>query len=265
MQRDFLYNGEQVLIDTVHDATKVITSSKGVTYNLPNAHYVVDSETTSLEIQHMVFRSKRLRCGDPYCIVSNSEECSVDEELVRRDLFRVVNPFSVRERLVGNRIQVRVAPSEQGPEAGADGLLVALNGVQMDQKGRCTYSVKLNQLDDDGLDELVYAVHARSHNVQCTYPSKIALPRDFRYVVSVKQQAGRFFLRIVLYKRNSALERYVIVFRGRADNPEMVIDGPDELVEVFAEFVPREAGARKSWADVSINGHGVSFPFRRRE
>jgi hypothetical protein len=267
-----LYSGEEVELSTKHDGVKITASTGQAVYVVPKGRYVVGPGVTSLVVEHVRFKSGPLQCASPYCLVNSPEMRPIEEVIVSKQEYRVEEPFSIEERVSGNSIRARVFPRIEDIDTSK--ICVSVNGRPMTLREE-RYSLRLGQLEDEDFEQLVFCVAYGS--IQYKYISSLACPREFRYSMGVETRAGKYYLRITIFRRAGQTRTFSLRFKSpiegeegrkghgtfRVPKREMEVESVDDVMELFFEFLLPEEGrpSKKVRLRLDVNSCSLSTSF----
>lgn len=250
-------------------------------YITTNKAYYVSSAAQALRFDYLEF-TKKPECSEKYCL-SNALNTS-EEVILKSQLYTVVPPFQVIEKIQGNYIYIQIVPDESLSHEAHSKSVVSINGQRMEYKNGA-HTLKLLRICD--WTKPLY-ISVDFEQIQYSRLSSISLPNGFMYSIGLKKIDEKYFAKITLSRIsatsyniivlnpliNASSEEYVPNVPLSSDysvdlsvldllvgSPtfEIAIESPDALTEILLEVRKRTPSVRMHLLAIRVNNYPIEF------
>ncbi|EIJ93183.1 uncharacterized protein NEPG_02139 [Nematocida parisii ERTm1] len=164
----------------------------GYEYITGNRPYCIPCSVVAVKFEYLEF-SKSIECPESYClsnVINNAEEV-----VLKSEIFSVVPPFQLIEKIQGNYILVTAVPDGALCSSSSDIPVISINGRRMVHKENGVYKIKLLKISDWSVPIYISADFGQIHY---TRKSSLVLPNDFMYSIGLKRIKEKFFIKLTL-------------------------------------------------------------------
>ncbi|KAI5173184.1 hypothetical protein NEFER03_2144 [Nematocida sp. LUAm3] len=274
--RSFLYSGENILLGEKNASIRITCEQQFPEYFTEKRIYHVPSTAKQLIIDYLEF-IKNKTCSDKYCLTNVIG--GIQEKVLKTSVFPVYEPFSIKERITGNHIEVSILP-EAHLSIDEKNIIVSINGFRMKKKNK-KYTLRVSQIEEINSPLSITIFH---NQISYTKALSCSLPKDFLYLLSVKTIKEKKFVRLSLF-RNDLLSEYSVdilnpVYTGEelivgssdipysagclavsSSTPSMTIIDPDQITELFFEVLKEKENETYMFC-VRVNGFLIFFKIK---
>jgi hypothetical protein len=329
--RNFLYNGETIWIEGIFDAVKISAYKspliskdknskvelyketnlsqdmiiKNINTNLNELNgqaplscqyiggtrpYYVPSTVDAIRLDYLEF-TKSVDCPEKYCI---SNEINIaDKTVLKSEIFSVMAPFQIVEKLQGNYLTIHLIPAKTLSHEAHSKSIVTINGNRMKFKNN-SYRLKIQRIAD-WADPIYVSVDFEQ--IHYSRELFISLPTEFIYSISLKIIDRKHFIRLVLgriiaekyqidilnptigpaadYKTenlvnvnpndhtpvNSLKTTDVSLYdlKIRSPSAQIIIDMPESVTEILLEVIKKPENNKTYLFSAKVNNYPIEF------
>ncbi|KAI5135515.1 hypothetical protein NEAUS07_1209 [Nematocida ausubeli] len=265
----------------------------GYEYISGNRPYYIPCTAQIIRFDYLEFL-KSIECPEHYCIsnvINNTEEV-----ILKSELFSVVPPFQIVEKVQGNYLIVSVIPDKALAYSLSDQPTLSINGNRMEYKGNSLYKIKLLQIADWSGP---FHISVDFEQIHYTRELSLSLPNEFMYSVGLKKIEKKTFIKLTLCRVQAASYEIVILnplvgetaqspaeessppikqtsldmdmsneycadvsamdLLVGASNAEIFIDSPDAVTEILLEVQKRDSSKQQYVFSAKVNNYLIEF------
>ncbi|KAI5191098.1 hypothetical protein NEMIN01_1367 [Nematocida minor] len=177
-----------------------------------NRAYYIPCDAECIQFDYLEF-SKTSDCSETYClsnVINNAEEV-----ILKTEIYKVVPPVQVIEKIQGNYLIVTVIPDKSLSHEAHSKSIVSINGVRMVFKNS-SYKLKLLKIPDWSQP---VRISVDFEQVHYSRPSSLSLPADFMYSIGLKRVDEKYFVKLTLC-RLLAISYHIVILNPLLQSSE---------------------------------------------